>query len=57
MHVAYEIQRTKSAHKCGYFCVKNFVNQRNHMIVRGAAAIYSPITMSDFSIGTKFIRR
>ena len=56
-HVAYEIQWTKSAHRCGYFCVKNFINQRNHMILCGAAAIFFAITMSDFTIATKIIRR
>ena len=55
MHLTYEIQRTKSAQKCGYFCVKNFVNQRNHMIA--CAAIFSAITMSDFKIATEIIRR
>ena len=57
MHVAYEIQWTKSAPKCGYFCVKKFLNQRNHMIVCGAAAIFSAITMCDCTIATKIIRR
>ena len=54
---AYEIQWAKSAHKCGYFCVKNFINQRNYVIVRGAAAIFSACTMSDFTIATKIIQR
>ena len=47
MQVAHEIQSTKSAHKCGYFCVKNFINQRNDINVCGAAAIFSAITMSE----------
>ena len=42
--------------KCGYFCVKKFINERNHMIVCGAAAIFSAtITMSDFTIATEII--
>ena len=53
MHVAYEIQRTKSANKCGHICVKKFINQRNDMILCGAAVIFSAITMSDFTITTK----
>ena len=47
----------QKARKCGYFCVKNFINQRNYMIVCGAAAIFSAITMSDFIIATKIIQR
>ena len=57
MEIAHEIQSTKSAHKCGYFCVKNFINQRNDMNVRGAAAIFSAITISDFKIATEIIRK
>ena len=34
----------------GYFCVKNFINQRNDMNV--CAAIFFAITMSDFKIAT-----
>ena len=55
MQVAHEIQSTKSAHKCAYFCVKNFINERNDMKVCGAAAIFSAITMSDFKIATEII--
>ena len=55
--VAHEIQSTKSALKCAYFCVKNFINQRNDMNVCGAAPIFSTITMSDFKIATEFIRK
>ena len=39
------------------FYVKNVINQRNHMIVYGAAAIFSGITKSDFAIATKIIRK
>ena len=42
--VAHEIQLTKSAHKCGYFCVKKCIDQRNDMNVCGAAAVFSAIT-------------
>ena len=55
MQVAHEIQSTKSAHKCAYFCVKNFINERNDMKVCGAAAIFSAITMSDLKIATEII--
>ena len=55
--VAHEIQSTKSALKCAYFCVKNFINQRNDMNVCRAAPIFSTITMSDFKIATEFIRK
>ena len=55
--VAHEIQSTKSALKCAYFCVKNFINQRNDMNICGAAPIFSTITMSDFKIATEFIRK
>ena len=55
--VAHEIQSTKSALKCAYFCVKNFINQRNDMNVCGAAPIFSAITMSDFKIATESIRK
>ena len=57
VRVAHETQSTESAHKCGYFCVKNFINQRNDMNVSGAAAIFSAITMFDFQIATKIIRK
>ena len=57
MQVAHEIQSTKSAHKCSYFCGKKFINQRNDMNVCGTAAIFSAITMSDFTIATEIIRK
>ena len=57
IQVAHEIGSTKSAHKCGYFRVKSFIYQRNSMIVSGAAAIFSAITMSDFTIATEIIRK
>ena len=57
MQVAHEIQSIKSTHKCGYFCVKNFINQRNDMNVSGASAIFSAITMSNFTIATEIIRK
>ena len=47
----------QKAHKCAYFCVKNVINQTKHMIVCGAAAIFSAIMMSDFTIATKIMRR
>ena len=50
MLVAYEIQWPKIVHSCGYYCIKNFVNQGNHMIVCGTAAIFSAITMSSFIV-------
>ena len=50
IQVAHEIRSTKSMHRCGYFRVKNFIYQRNSMIVCGAAAIFSAIAMSDFTI-------
>ena len=53
VQVVHEIQSTKNAHKCGQFCVKNFINQRNDMNVCGAAAIFSLITMFDFKIATE----
>ena len=53
VQVIHEIQSTKNAHKCGQFCVKNFINQRNGMNVCGAAAIFSAITMFDFKIATE----
>ena len=37
------------------FCVKNFINQRNYMNIYGAGAIFSAITMSDFTIATEII--
>ena len=40
MHLAYEIQWTKSAHKCEYFYVVNVINQRNEIIFCGFAAIF-----------------
>ena len=55
MQVAHEIQSTKSAHKCGYFCVKNFINQRSDMNVCRAASLFSVIPMSDFTIATEII--
>ena len=55
MQVAHEIQSTKGAQKCIYFCVKSFINQRNDMNVCGAAAIFSAIMMSDFKRETKII--
>ena len=55
--VAHEIQLTKSAHKCGYFCVKKFIDQRNDMNVCGAAAVFSAITMSGFTKVAEIIRR
>ena len=57
MQVAHEIQPTKSAHKCGSFPVKNYIYQRSSMIVCGAAAIFSAISMSDFTITTEIIRK
>ena len=57
MQIAHEIQSTKSAHKCGYFCVKKVINRRNDVKVCGAAAIFSAITMSDFKIATEIIRK
>ena len=36
-----KIQSTENALKCAYFCVKNFINQRNGMDVCGAAPIFS----------------
>ena len=48
MQIAHEIQSTKSAYKCGCFCVKKFINQSNNMNVCGTAALFSVITMSDF---------
>ena len=55
MKVIHEIQSTKSAQKCSYFCVKIFINQRSEMNVCGAAAIFSTIAMSDFKIATELI--
>ena len=55
MQVAHEVQSTKSADKCGYFCVKNFINQRHNVNVCGVAAIFSAIMMSDFTIATEII--
>ena len=40
-----------------YVSLKNLINQRNDMNVFGAAAIFSAITMSDFTIATKITRR
>ena len=57
MQVAYEIQSTKSAHKCGYFCVKKFINQRTDINVCGAAAIFSTIAMFNFTVATEIIRK
>ena len=57
MQVAYEIQSTKSALKCAYFCVKTFINQRNDINVCGAAPIFSAVTMSDFKIAAEFIQK
>ena len=57
MQVIHENQSTKSADKCAYFCVKNFINQRNDMNVSGAAAIFFAITMFDFKIATEYIRK
>ena len=57
MQVAHEIQSTKSAIRCAYFCVKIFINQENDMNVSGAAPIFSAIMMSDFKIATEFIRK
>ena len=54
---AYEIQSTKSALKCAYFCVKTFINQRNDINVCGAAPIFSAVTMSDFKIAAEFIQK
>ena len=48
MQVAHEIQSTKSAHKCGYFCVKNFIKQRNDISICGIVAVFSAITMSEY---------
>ena len=56
--VVHEIQSTKSVRTCEYFCVKNFIIQRNGMKVCGAAAIFSAITSSDFKIATEvFLKR
>ena len=55
MQVIHEIQSTKRAQKCSYFCVKIFINQRSEMNVCGAAAIFSTIAMSDFKIATELI--
>ena len=55
MQVAHEIQSIKIAHKYGYFCVKNFINQRIDMSVCGAAGIFFAITMSDFKKATEII--
>ena len=57
IQVAHEIRLTKNAHKCGHFRVKSFIYQRNNMIVSGAAAIFSAIAMSDFTIATEIIRK
>ena len=57
MQVAHEVQSTKSTYKCGYFCVKNFINQRNDVNVCGVAAIFPAITMSGFTITTEIIRK
>ena len=35
MQVAHEIQSTKRTLKCGYFCVKSFINQRNDLCYSG----------------------
>ena len=51
----FEIHTIKCAHKCRYFRIKSFINERNRMIVCGAAAIFSAITMSDFTIATEII--
>ena len=48
MQVAHEIQSTKSAHKCIYFCVKNFIKQRNDINICGIVAVFSAITMSEY---------
>ena len=55
--VTQEIQPTKSAHKCGYFYVKNFINQRNYINICGVAAIFSAMTMSDLKIATEIIQK
>ena len=55
MQVAHEIQSTKSAQKCEYFCVKNFINQRDDINVCGVAAVFSAITIDYFTIATKII--
>ena len=57
MQVAHEVQSTKSAHKCGYFCVKILINQRHNVNVCGVAAIFSALTMSDFTTATEIIRK
>ena len=57
MQVAHEIHSTKSAHKCGYFFVKSFINKGNGIIVFGATTIFSEITMSDSAIVTKIIEK
>ena len=57
MQAAHEIQSTKSPHKCKYFNIKKIINQRNDMIVCGAAAKFSAVTMSDFTIATQIIRK
>ena len=57
MQVAHKIQSIKSAHKCAYFCVKNFINQRNDMKACGSAAIFSAITMSNFQVATEIIQK
>ena len=38
--------------KCEYFCVNNLINQRNDINGYEATAIFSAITMSDFTIAT-----
>ena len=57
MQIVHEIQSTKCVRKCGYFCVKTFINQRNDISVCGAAAVFSAVTMSDFKIATEIIRK
>ena len=57
MQFVHEIQSTKSAHKCGYFCVKSFINKKDNMNVCGAAAVFFAITISDFTIVTEIIRK
>ena len=57
MQIAHEIQSTKSAHKSVYFCVKKIINQRSDIDVCGVAAIFSAITMSDFTITTEIIEK
>ena len=53
VQVVHEIQSTKNTHKCGQFCVKNFINQRKDKNVCGAAAIFPAITIFDFKIATE----